>query len=394
MSSIVLRREKRGTFFARHPWVLDKSIQSSDGRMEDGQVVDLVLPDGKFIARGIFNSRSRIRLRLYSWDPDESLDDDFWRRRLQRAVRLRQDLQLLHPERATRLVFSEADGISGVIVDYYAGFLVVQVTSLAMQRRLDTLIPCLTDLVQPHAVLVRLDERVAKAEGLEAANYFFQGEAPAGPILIQENGLTYEVDITEGQKTGYYLDQRDNRRRAADFCRGRRVLDVCCYGGGFALNCAKYGAPVEVIGVDSSQRAVEMAARHAQLNGLPNLRFQVGECFETLERLAASRETFGTIILDPPRFSANRRTVSQALHAYHRLNRLAMQCLDPGGYLVTCSCSGTVIREDFVAAVMGAGQKARRDVQLIDHRGAAADHPVLLSCPETEYLKCLFCCVG
>lgn len=393
-ASAILRREKRGTFFAHHPWVLDKSIEALRGAPGDGDEVELTLPDGAFVARGVFNSQSRIRVRLYSWDREESLDEPFWRRRVERAIALRRDLGLLGPDSAARLVFSEADGLSGLIVDHYAGHLVVQITALAMERRLPLLLGTLAELLAPRAMLVRIEQRAARAEGLAERQDWALGEAPATPISFDEHGVRIEVDLSGGQKTGYYLDQRDNRRRAAELCRGRKVLDVCCYQGGFSLAAAKLGGAAEVLGIDASQRAVDLAAEHAARNDCPQAKFEVGDCFERLEQLAASGERFGMVVLDPPRFAGSRRTIPQALNAYHRLNRLALQCLEPDGYLVTCSCSGLVTREDFVDMLAGAAQRARRDVQLLDQRGAAPDHPVLLSCPETEYLKCLVARVG
>jgi 23S rRNA (cytosine1962-C5)-methyltransferase len=228
---------------------------------------------------------------------------------------------------------------------------------------------------------------VASAEGIELRDGLHWGEAPRGPAFINENGLRYGLDLAEGQKTGFYVDQRDNRHEAARYVAGKRVLDVCTYVGGFALAAGRAGA-AEVLGIDSSQRAIDAARQHAELNQLPQVRFETGEMFEQLERFGAERRRFDVIVLDPPRFAGSRQALRQALQAYHRLNRMAVDLLEPGGILVTCSCSGLVTREDFRQMLVGVARKCHRDLQLLDQRGAGPDHPVRLSCPETEYLKC------
>lgn len=388
---IVLRPEKRGTFIARHPWVLDRSLLSVSNPPPDGSIVDLVLPDGRWMARGIYNGQSRIRVRLYSWRQEESLDDDFFRRRLERALTLRTDLEMLDRNGAARLVFSEADGLSGLIVDQYAEHLVVQVTALAMEQRLPMVLAWLVERMNPQSISVRVDQRVADAEKITIREQCAYGNRPSEPVVIEQNGLRFWVDLVESQKTGYYLDQRENRLEAARLCRDRRVLDICCYTGGFSLACAKIGGAKEVLGIDSSQRSIDWARKHAIENQAMQAHFDVGDCFESLESLARDGETFGLVVLDPPRFAGSRHSIPDALRAYHRLNRLAVQCLEPNGYLVTCSCSGLVTRDDFAHMISGVAQKSGRDIQILQQRGAAADHPVLATCPQTDYLKCFVC---
>ncbi|MFO0911831.1 MAG: class I SAM-dependent rRNA methyltransferase [Pirellulales bacterium] len=385
--AVTLRAEKRGTFLARHPWVLDKSLQATPAGMSPGEVIDLVTPDGRWMARGVWNGHSRIRVRLYSWDPQQALDAGYWHAQLAQAVGLRRQLGLIGPRQATRLVFSEGDGLSGLIVDQYAGYLVVQYTALAMQQRAELIVPWLIEHLQPTAIQVRIDQRTAKAEGMEAGQNWVYGTPPEGPVEFDEHGVRLQVDLNESQKTGYYVDQRDNRREAARYVAGKRVLDVCTYVGGFALAAGRAGA-AEVLGIDSSQRAVDAARQHAELNELPQVRFETGEMFERLEGFRVERRRFDVIVLDPPRFAGSRQALRQALQAYHRLNRLAVELLEPGGILVTCSCSGLVTREDFRQMLVGVARKCHRDLQLLDQRGAGPDHPVRLSCPETEYLKC------
>jgi len=391
LAQVVLKPRKAAPFWGRHPWVLDTAIARADNSAVDGEPVDLMTETGRWIARGIYNSRSRIRVRLYSWDPEEALDDVLWRSRIEGAVALRRSIGYDDPQGATRLIYSEADLLSGLIVDRYAGHLVVQPTALAMAMRLDAIIPLLVDVIHPESVSVKADASIARTEGIEVPHGLRWGQPPAESVTIVEHGLKYLLAWGEGQKTGFYLDQRENRRTAARYLAGRRVLDVCCYSGGFSLAAAALGGAQDVLGIDASQRAVDQAAANAELNGITTARFQVGDCFETLEQLRDSGERYGGVILDPPRFARKRSGIDEALRAYHRLNRQAIEVLEPDGILVTCSCSGNVTRDDFFSMLFGVGQKVRREIQVLEERGAAPDHPVSVTCPENEYLKCFIC---
>ncbi len=423
---VILRPRKALPFFGRHPWVLESAIDRVEPTSVagehfldlDGQVVDLVSDSGKFIARGTFNSHSRIRVRLFTWNAEEPLDEAFFRRKLLSAIELRRQLgyvgtsSLLVPSEgeqagslphdrqagsvrhdACRLVFSEGDGLSGLIVDRYADCLVLQPTSLAIAQRLEMIAALLMELLSPRAIVLRGDKSIAQLEGVEIIEGHSWGELPGGPLTICEHGLAYEVDLHAGQKTGFYLDQRENRRAASSYLRGRRVLDLFCYTGGFAMNAARAGA-AEVLGIDASKKAVAQAQRNAELNGLANLRFETGDGFRALDRLTERQERFDAVILDPPKFARGKGGVNQALMAYHRLNRSAVGLLNPGGVLVTCSCTGSVSRQDFVLMLSGVAQKSGRDIRVLEQRGAAADHPVSATCLETEYLKCVICQIG
>jgi len=391
LAQVILKPRKARPFYGRHPWVLDSAVERVEGTPSDGDVVDLLSDKGKFIARGVFNSQSRIRVRLYTWRSTEALDDVFWRGRLQSAVQLRNVLGYDDPQGAVRLVFSEGDRLSGLIVDRYADYLVVQVTSMAIAVRLPMILDLLAELVQPQGILVRTDPAVSRAEGLELTEGFAWGKAPEGPVVIADQGVRYYVDLNEGQKTGFYLDQRENRRAAAKYMRGRTVLDVFCYSGGFSLAASALGGARDVLGIDASRKALELAQANAELNGLGNVRFEAADAFEWLEARVSSGQQYGGIVLDPPKFAGKRRSVDEALRAYHWLNRLGVELLEPGGILVTCSCSGHVTPEDFLEMLLGVGQQTGRDLQLLEVRGAAPDHPVMLTCPEGEYLKCVIC---
>ena len=422
MPRVVLKPRKARPFYGRHPWVLDSAVERAEEAPADGDVVELVAHDGEWIARGIFNSQSRIRVRLYTWRSEEPLDEAFWRRRLQAALALRERLPgagasaadntrasprpwpshraaavLSRSERApmaaTRLVYSEADGVSGLVVDRYGDYLVLQISALAIATRVQQLASLAAELLQPRGVLVRLDQNVVALEGLPASVVEGPcwGETPDGPVFLEEHGIRYGVDLATGQKTGFFLDQRENRRAAAGYLHGRNVLDLFCYTGGFALCASALGGAAEVLGVDSSAKAIALAKANAQLNGLPNVRFETGDGFQTLERLAAEGRRFGGIILDPPKFARRRQGLPDALRAYHKLNQRAVELLEPDGVLVTCSCSGYVTREDFQHVLAEVAQRTGRNVQVLEARGAAADHPTSVTCLETEYLKCFVC---
>jgi 23S rRNA (cytosine1962-C5)-methyltransferase len=394
VAQAVLRRRKARPFFGRHPWVLDTAIERLEGEAADGQIVDLVTDEGKFVARGYYNSQSRIRVRLMTWNIHEPLDLALWRRRLAAAVVLREQLGYLAAAGGARLVFSDADGLGGLIVDRYADWLTVQVTALAVAQRLDEIVPVLVELTGCRGIISRTEKGIAQAEGLSPFSGLVWGELPQGPAFIEEHGLRYGVDLSEGQKTGFYLDQRENRRAAAAYCGGRRVLDMFCYSGGFAMCAARHGQAHEVFAFDSSPKAVALARANVELNGLTNVRVEPGEGFHVLDELRRRGERFGAVVLDPPKFARSRASVDEALRAYHRLNRLAVELLEPGGILVTCSCSGHVRREDFLYLLVGVAQQTGRDLQILEQRGAAPDHPVAATCLETEYLKCFICRAG
>ncbi len=387
----VLKPRKARPFYGRHPWVLDSAIARIDGEAADGDVVDLVTDAGKFVARGIYNSRSRIRVRLYSWIINQPLDEAFWRTKIETALALRTNLRLDAPDGAVRLVFSEADGLSGLVVDRYADWLAVQVTGLGIARRLDEIVSLLRELTEPRGIYIRTEKGVASAEGIELRDGLHWGEAPNGPAFITENGLRYGLDLAEGQKTGFYVDQRDNRLAAARYFKNRRVLDMFCYSGGFSLNASRHGHAREIIGFDSSAKAVALAQANAELNQVTNARFEAADCFKALDALKSNHEKFGAVILDPPKFARSRSSVDDALRAYHRLNRQAVDILEPGGILVTCSCSGHVSRDDFYYMLLGVSEQSRREIQVLETRGAAPDHPTSVTCLETEYLKCFIC---
>ena len=392
---VKLRPRKAQPFFGRHPWVRDSGIERVEGHVEDGDMVQLISDKDRFIAYGLINRQSHLRVRLYSWDEAAALDDNFWRARLVRAIQMRRDLGLVGDDTGCRLVYSEADGLSGLVVEHFAGHLMIQVTSLGMYRRLDNIVAILTDLLQPKSISLRGEAGILKLEGLEIEPRLLSGELPSEPIVIVENDLRYQVDLSEGQKTGFYLDQRDNRRVAASYLPPQaKVLDMFCYSGGFALNAARHGKAASVHGVDGSGPAISAAQRHAAGNQLANVSFEKADCFDYLKGRVDAGDQYDAIILDPPKFTKTRRTIDEALRAYFHINRNAVQLLRPGGILVTCSCSGNVSREEFLMMLLGVAQKSGRDLRLLEQRGAAPDHPVSATCLESEYLKCFIISVS
>jgi 23S rRNA (cytosine1962-C5)-methyltransferase len=385
---VVLQPRRARPFYGRHPWVYAGAVAAVEGEPADGDVVDLVSHAGHFIARGLYNGRSKIRVRLYSWEENTCLDPDFFRARLGAAIRLRGLLGLDGAGRACRLVFSEGDGLSGCTVDHYDRWLVVQFTGLGIALRRDLLAELLVEIVRPEGIYLRTERGIGRLEGLQIEDGLLWGSVPSEPVAIEENGLRFLVNLAEGQKTGFYLDQRDNRAAVAPLAAGRRVLDAFCYSGGFGLYAARAGA-ASVLGVDQSAPALELARQNARLNGLENTEFLQDDMFDRLDSLAASGEKFGLVILDPPKFARDRHAVEEALRGYHRLQTLALRLLEPDGFLVTCCCSGLItaaMLEDLLSQVAAEG---RREVRLLGVRGAAPDHPVSVSCLETQYLKCL-----
>lgn len=392
---VLLKPRKARPFFGRHPWVLDTAIERVEGEPADGDVVELVSDRGEWIARGIYNGQSRLRVRLYTWLAEEPLDERFWRRRIESALALRVRLLGDAGSRAARLVFSEGDGLSGLIVDRYGDYLVVQVAALGVAVRQQAIVAILAELVKPRGILLRHDPEVAKMEGLAtAADEPAFGEAPDGPVFIEEHGLRYGVDLSAGQKTGFFLDQRENRRATAGYLRGRHVLDMFCYSGGFALCASRLGGALDVLAIDTSPKAIALAKANAELNEVANVRFECADAFRSLESLAAEGRRFGGIVLDPPKFARRRQALAEALRAYHKLNALAVELLEPDGILITCSCSGYVTREDFLHVLAEVAARSGRDIQILEQRGAAPDHPVSAACLESEYLKCLICRVA
>jgi 23S rRNA (cytosine1962-C5)-methyltransferase len=402
-----IREASMPSLLAKHPWVLATSLQKSIEPISKDSIVDLVDPKGKFIGRGLFNPDSRIAVRVYCWHEDESIDDAMFDQRIDEAIALRgwhsdsqsqivapkNDKPSSHAYSARRLIFSEADRMSGLIVDAYGPYLVVQVTASGILTRIGGIIESLSKKLSPAGIILQVEESTAQREGIDRRHELFFGKSPVeNELIIAENDTLFHVDLLGGQKTGHYLDQRQNRLLASDVIQdGSRVLDVCSYSGGFACTIAKKRPLTQVTAIDGSQKALDLAARNAALNDLNNVSVEQNDFYKALEQRLERGETYDAIILDPPRMASARSQVQRALAAYHRLNYLAVRLLRAGGVLVTCSCSGRVTHEDFRQMLLGVSKRSGKEVQIVHHRAAADDHPTSINCPESDYLKCFVC---
>lgn len=392
-AKVVLKPKRALPFFSHHPWVFSGAVKRIEGNPEVGDVVDLLASDGAFIGRGLYNPHSNIKVRLYAWDQSAELNEDFWSNRLDHALALR---RLLFPhadgETAYRAVFSESDGLSGLTVDRYGEFLAVQFTSLALWMRREIFINLLQEKCRPRGIWLRTEKGIRESEGLEQSDGLVSGAEPPRPLYINEHGVRYGVDMAQGQKTGTFLDQRDNRAAAARYMAGHRVLDLFCYSGGFGISALKLGNAQSVLASDVSESALTLAKANAELNGVADkMQFEKSEAYEVLEQLAARGERFNSVILDPPKMTRHRAGIEKALRGYHSLNRLAVDLIAPGGILVSCSCSGLVTKDDFAQMLAEVSLRSGRAIQFLEIRGQAPDHPVSAHCLETAYLKCFIC---
>ena len=387
---VYLKPKRAQPFYGRHPWVFAGAIDRVEGDPADGAVVDLLSTTGQFVARGLYNGQSKIRVRLYSWDPDVSLDRDFFRQRIAKAIALRHDVLHLNagPAAAYRVVFSESDGLSGMVVDRYADYLTVQFTSLALGQRREMFAQLLTELLNPKGIYLRTEKGIGRLEGLELADGLLAGEPPPDDLFIEEHNLRFAVNLAEGQKTGYYLDQRDNRAAVGRLAAGRRVLDAFSYSGGFGIHAAKGGA-TEVECVDASGAALRLAERNWIVNGVGSLTIVHADVFGHLGKLVAEGRKFDLVVLDPPKFARNRAAVPKALQGYRKLHQHAMKLLAQDGVLVSCCCTGLITQEMLEDLVAQVAIDSKRDLQILERRGPSADHPVIASCRETGYLKCI-----
>lgn len=397
---VIIRSRRAQPFFGRHPWVFAGAVDRITGAKPDqippGTAVRLVSSEGRFIAWGLYNSQSRIVVRLYSWRPEQILDAEFWKPLIQQAIASRRALfDLEAPATGCRLIFSESDGLSGLTVDLYGGYLLVQFTSLALFHHREQILAALQSELHPKGIWLRTEKGMREAEGLDVVDGLISGQEPPRPLFIEEHGVSYGVDVQQGQKTGCYLDQRDNRVAASRYLKGASVLDAFCFSGGFGITAAKLGGASSVLGIDSSESALILAKANAELNGVSDrCRWKRDDVRPALEGMAGQGTLFDAVILDPPRMARTRGGTDRAVTGYSRLNQLAVQVLKPGGILVTCSCSGLVSRAEFQEILGEVARSTGRDIQILENRGQPADHPVGVTCPETEYLKVMICRVN
>jgi 23S rRNA (cytosine1962-C5)-methyltransferase len=392
VTDVYLRVGREKAVQNRHPWVYSGAIERIAGDPADGDVVAVRDAQGQFLAWGYLNRRSQIVVRLLSWEQKESVTEDFWQARISSAVARRGALADDVGTTAYRLVHAEADLLPGLIVDRYGDFLVVQCLTLGIARRCPEIVRALVSATSPRGVYERSDVDVRGLEGLPPATGTLYGEEPPPEYEILENGYRFLVDIVHGQKTGFYLDQRDNRSALARYAAGREMLNAFAYSGSFSVYAASSGAG-PIVNLDASAEALDLARRNTALNGgdRDGDEYVRGDVFEVLRGYRDRGRAFDLIVLDPPKFAPTRKHVDRASRAYKDINLLAIKLLRPGGILFTFSCSGGIDALTFQKIVFGAALDARRDVQVVERMAQGSDHPVLLSFPESAYLKGLVC---
>lgn len=376
-----------------HPWIFSGAIRRTEGTPEAGALVDVISADGTWLALAHFNPHSQIRARILTWNSDEQVTETWWRRRLQDAFRVRTRLQLDECSQAYRLVNAEADLLPGLVVDRYENYLVIQALTVGIERHKEMITGILRELLQPDAIIERSDVEVRKKEGLSPEKGMLYGRAPDSDFSIKEYGYEFSVDLLSGQKTGLYLDQRENRRFVGQsrFVQGRDVLNVFAYTGGFSLYAVGGGARA-VTSIDSSETFLQEARHNVERNfgERPQDSYVTGDAFTLLRQYRDTDRRFDLVLLDPPKFAHSQRDVQNAARGYKDLNWLAFRLLRPGGFLATFSCSGLVSAELFQKIVFSAVADAGRDAQILFTLSQAPDHPILLTFPESAYLKGLF----
>lgn len=379
---IKLKPGQEDRLLAGHAWIFSNELEPLAAPIEPGALVLARTAGGKSLGVGFYNPASLIAFRSLSRE-EEVLTPGFFRRRLERALDYRG--RLYPGESSYRLCFGESDALPGLVVDRYGDYLVVSVLSAGMERCLTLISEALTSLLSPRGIFLKNDHRTRSLEGLSSECRVLAGEVPER-VEIAEGGLRYLVQISGGQKTGFYFDQRENREFLRPYFKGRKILDAYCYTGAFALNAARHGAE-SVLAIDSSEAAIALARENAALNSL-EVKFDASDAEGALEAFAGSpaRERPGMILLDPPNMAPNKKSLPKALRALVKLNAAALQALPSGGLLATSTCSHHVSRELLVSVLRQASQKARRPARLLALRGQSLDHPRLMAMPETEYL--------
>jgi 23S rRNA (cytosine1962-C5)-methyltransferase len=369
-----------------HPWIFQKMVEKPTARLPGGSVVDIIERGGQWVGRGFFNGHSRIALRVLTTDAQEAIDDAFFARRISNAVALRRDqLCLGAVTNAFRVVHSEGDGLSGLVVDRFGSILVLEFFSAGMYRFRESIQTALRVHFPESRFYWFAEEHVQKQESIDC-----RSPEPPEPEIITEHGLRFRVAPGSQHKTGFFLDQRDNRRWLSDFCDGKRVLDLCCNTGGFAVYAKALGKADEVFGVDLDEQALELARSNAGLNQA-RIRFVQADLFAWLRDILPSGQRFDVVVLDPAKQTRDREEIGYALKRYGDMNRLALQAVAPGGIFLTCSCTGLVSEVDFLECLRRAAWQAGRSVQVLRVSGAATDHPFLVHVPESRYLKAVFC---
>lgn len=389
---ILLKPGREKSVLQKHPWIFSGAVQELKGKPESGEVVDILSSRGEWLSKAAFSPQSQIRARIWSWNKDEIVDEKFLLERIQKAVSLRKELGLLNRSDAIRLVHGESDNIPGLVVDIYGGTVVIQVLSAGIEPWKKSIAEILIKELDIESVYERSDVEVRKLEGMPESKGLLAGKLPKDKITITEGNLRFLIDVVSGQKTGFYLDQRENRLLAGKLAHGKKVLNCFSYTGGFAVHTLAGGAD-HVLSIDSSVEALEIARHNLELNDLPQNRaeWMEADVFQAMRTLRDKGSKFDMIILDPPKFAPTAAHVAKAARAYKDINLLAFKMLNPGGLLFTFSCSGGIDQNLFQKIIAGAALDANVHARIIHWMTQAADHPVALNFPEGFYLKGLVC---
>ena len=393
-ASIILQSDRDKSLKRRHPWVFSQAVKQVHGTPNSGDTVDILTADGKFVARGAYSPNSQIRARAWTFEQNEIIDAEFFQRRIQQAWALRQQLFDLSQTNGIRVVAAESDGLPGVTVDLYADVLVCQLLSAGAERQRKHIIHALKQVFDGYSIYERSDVDVRKKEGLEPRTGWLHLPRESGEVTIKENGLNILVDVINGHKTGFYLDQRDSRAAAGRYAKGKTVLNCFSYTGTFGLSVLAGGA-THVTNADLSDLALETARRNMELNqlDLSKATMTKADVFKLLRQYKDEGKQFDMVILDPPKFAENKTQLVGACRGYKDINRVAMQIVKPGGLLLTFSCSGLMEESLFQKVVADAALDANRGCLFIERLSQSKDHPIASFYPEGHYLKGLVCII-
>lgn len=390
-SSVILQPGREKSLLRKHPWIFSRAIEKTVGRMNMGDTVDVMSHDGKFLGRGAYSPESQIQVRIWTFEKDESIDNGFFQRRIADAQASREDLITRHGLTGYRLIAAESDGLPGVTIDRYADVLVCQLLSAGAEKHRDKIVWALKKQFPDCSIYERSDVAIRKKEGLEQITQVLHGEVP-DEVVMEENGIKIIVDVKQGHKTGFYLDQRDNRAISAKYIQDKTLLNCFCYTGTFGSYALASGAK-SVTNIDVSDLALNTARRNVEINALDvsKCEFMNADVFQALRDFKQQNRHFDQIILDPPKFVDSKASLVRACRGYKDINMLAMQITQPGGILCTFSCSGLLSFDLFQKVVADAALDAGRRVQILERLSQSADHPVGTNYPEGFYLKGLVC---
>jgi 23S rRNA (cytosine1962-C5)-methyltransferase len=391
---LVLREGRDKSVRLHHPWIFSSAIQSVAGEPDPGTTVLVRSQSGEDLGKASFSPGSQIRARMWTWNPQEEIDGSFFEKKIRRAFALRESAHVNSKTSAYRLIHGESDGLPGLVVDRYNDTLVVQITTAGIETHRQEIVSLLREISGCKTVYERSDVDVRELEGLLPVKGLIAGEQLQTPIIIEENGLKFEVDLENGQKTGFFIDQRENRELLRNYAHGKSILNCFCYTGAFSVYAFAGGAE-SVLSMDSSTPALEQVNRNLAMNGFMDNESELMEAdvFTALRKFRDSRRSFDLIILDPPKFAPTIAQAERAARGYKDINLLAFKLLNPGGLLFTFSCSGGVSRDLFQKIVTGAAQDAGVDARILAQLSQAPDHPISLNFPEGMYLKGLVCAI-